>query len=153
MSFKVRLIPDDYHLHEVGVLGNGAGYWIDVQLNPENGSTRDFVTTYVFDVEGRMIWHLIEDMDLRSDPRQKSVKETIAAHKAKLGAAERSDIWISPFSVEAHGLTFGLVVRKPEEDDDPEYLNSLNEDGPLVDVMPGWTLMFHPPWDEGSYAT
>lgn len=147
LDFKIRLIPDQYHLPDVGRLDAGAQFWIDLQLQPESESVRDFVATYVFDDDGVLIWYEIDDLGLRSDPNARRASEVIEQQKTKLGASERADIWVYPFSVTAHGSTFGLVVRPPEPENDE------TEEGPLVDAMPGWTLMFYPPWEEGMYDT
>ena len=151
MTFKIRLIPDRYHLHDIGKLESGAFCWITLQLHWDGEDTRDFVATYIFDADGRLIQHIIDDLGLRSGPSGKSAKSVIAEHKRLIGPIEPTDIWVSPFSVSAYGLEFGLIERKLDPDDDPEYLEKLKEDGPLVDAMPGHTLMFYPPWDEGLY--
>ena len=149
MSFKIRLIPDEWHLKNVGRLDNGALYWIDVQLSSEDDDTRDFVATYVFDLDGNLIWNDIEDLGLRSESRRRGFSTIVSQHRDKLGPGQIADISVHPFSVNAHGLVFGLVVRKPEPDDD----DLQNDQDPFVDAMPGWTLMFYPPWEEGLYAT
>jgi len=149
MSFKIRLVPDKWHLQDVGMLDNGAMYWIDVQLNSEGGDTRDFVATYAFDLDGNLIWNEIEDLGLRSESRRRDVSTIISRQREKLGPGQIADISVHPFSVNAYGLVFGLMVRKPEPDDgDPQ-----DDQGPFVDAMPGWTLMFYPPWEEGLYST
>ena len=149
MTFKIRLIPDKWHLQDVGKLDSGALYWIDVQLNSEGGDTRDFVATYVFDLDGTLIWNDIEDLGLRSNSNLQGVSPIISRHREKLGPGQITDISVHPFSVNAHGLVFGLVIRKPEPDDE----NWQDDEGPYVDAMPGWTLMFYPPWEEGLYDT
>lgn len=150
MTFRIHLFPDDCHLPHVGRLKVGAQFWIDVQLLQEGGDTRDFVATYVFDLEGRLIWNEILDAGLRSEGNMKTIEEVILSQLKKLGEFDRREIQVHPFSVEAFGSVFGLVVREPEPDSD---LSGSGVLGPLVDVMPGWTLMFYPPWEEGSYAS
>lgn len=150
MTLKIRLIPDDYHLPDVGKLENGAMYWIDIQLSSEGRNTRDFVATYIFDLNGYLIWNEIEDLGLRSDIDIRDPETVIAEHKAKIGKGQTTDIWVHPFSVEEHGLTFGLMVRKREDD---ESNNSQEDEEPMVDALPGFTLLFYPPWEEGHYDT
>ncbi len=150
MDFKVRLIPDDYHIYHVGKLAAGAQFWIDVQLRSEAESTRDFVATYVFDLDGVLIHNEIVDLGLRSESDRRVPAIVIDEQLARLGSFEKTDISVFPFSINAHGLTFGLVVRQPDPDEPEE---NGDEIGPLVDAFPGWTLMFYPPWDEGLYAT
>jgi hypothetical protein len=45
--------------------------------------------------------------------------------------------------VERFGTTFGLVLRQPEDEDDPW----------AVEVMPGNYMAFFEPWDSGDYDT
>lgn len=150
MDFRVRLIPDNYHLLHVGRLGSGAQFWIDVQLRGEADTTRDFVATYIFNEDGVLSWHEIIDLGLRSNPGRRAATDVILAQIAKLGPSEKADISVFPFSVDAYGSTFGLVVRESDTDD-PSDIDDC--DGPLVDALPGWTLMFYPPWGEGLYDT
>lgn len=152
MVQKVRLVPDRRHLRDVGQLNNHNNYWIDVQLQSEGKDTRDFVATYVFDSDGKLISHNIIDLGLRSDPKSTSAATIIAQERGRLGLRKtffgrrkRSDFWVRPFSVEAHGLVFGLVVRERDEAEPENIL--------AVDALPGLTIMFHPPWPEGLYDT
>ncbi len=152
MVQKIRLIPDSYHLTNVGQLDNGNNYWIDVQLIPERRDTRDFVATYIFDDDGTLIDSEIINLGLRSDPNALRVKDVIAQQRSKIGVrkagifgGKSESFWVKPFSVRAYDVDFGLVVREPEAD---------NPDRPpVVDAMPGWTLMFYPPWEDGGYDT
>jgi hypothetical protein len=150
MDLKIRLIPDKYHLRCVGQLEVGAQFWIDVQLKVENSNTRDFVATYVFDTDGVLIWNEIINLGLRTDTDQLAPSAVIEEQLVKLGAYKKTDISVYPFSVNAYGSKFGLVVRKPDLVE-PEDQN--DDDQVLVDALPGWTLMFYPPWNEGLYDT
>ncbi len=152
MVQKILLIPDRYHLIDVGQLNNGNNYWIDVQLNSEGMDTRDFLATYIFDKAGKLIDSDITDLGLRSNPNAVPAKDAIRRQKSKIGVRrtgifgrKSKSFWVQPFSVTAHGLVFGLVVREPEEDDE--------EMPPMVDAMPGRTLVFYPPWEDGQYDT
>ncbi len=152
MVQKIHLIPDRYHLIDVGQLNDGNNYWIDVQLSSEAMDTRDFVATYIFDNARKLIDSDIIDLGLRSDPNALQARDVIKQQKSRIGVGragifgrKRESFWVQPFSVEAHGLVFGLVVREPEEDD--------VEMPPMVDALPGWTLVFYPPWEDGQYDT
>lgn len=152
MVDKIRLIPDKYHLTDVGQLDNGNNYWIDVQLIPEKRDTHDFVATYIFDGSGTLIDSKINYLGLRSDPDAFRVKDIIAQERSRIGVrksgffgSKSKSFWVKPFSVRAHDVDFGLVVREPEADDPARP--------PVVDAMPGWTLMFYPPWEDGGYDT
>lgn len=145
MVQKLRLIPDRYHLSDVGQLIDGNHYWIDIQLNSEGDDTRDFVAVYIFDTDGVKIEHEIIDLGLRSAPNATSAKKAVEQQRQRIGIKKRKDFWVRPFSVEAYGLVFGLIVRERE----PGELEGFQ----AVDAMPGWTLMFYPPWDDGLYDT
>jgi len=150
--FKIRLCPDEFHLPDVGHLESGVRYWIDRQVARLEGRTHDFLATYIFDEEGRLIWHKIDDLGSRPNeimhltPALRDEVDLLISNQLKrLGPGRNADFWVLPFSVNAFGHTFGLVVRSDEECE--------SDDGPFVDVLPGLTLMFHAPWDEGVYAS
>ncbi len=135
MSIKIRLVPDAWHLKDVGRLDNDALYRIDVQFSSEGNDTRDFVVTYVFDLDGNLIWYEIEDLGLRSNSRQQGLSTILSQHREKLGGKLIADIRVRPFSVNSHGLVFGLVVRNSQVEN-----GSLQFDhDTVVDAMPGWT--------------
>lgn len=146
---KIHLIPDQYHLSNVGQLRNGNNYWIDIQLKSEGNRTRDFVATYIFDADGKLIDSNIIDLGLRTDENALSATTVIAEEKSRIGVinyesflGEKKSFWVYPFSIFSHNLIFGLVVRKEDKD----------ECG-IVDAMPGYTIMFYPPWEDGAYDT
>lgn len=137
----ILLIPDNHHLTDVGKLEDGRLYWIDIQLDSENGKTRDFVCTYIFDTDGNLVSHDIVDLGLRGD-YEVSASEIVDSKLEALGKTREQRIEIRPFSVEAYNRTFGLVVREDEGDPEAE---------PVVDALPGWTIMFYPPFSKGGY--
>ena len=145
MVQKLRLIPDRYHLKNVGQLNNGNYYWIDVQLDSNGRETRDFIATYIFDADGVLIEHKIIELGIRSDPSALSARVIIGQESTRIGVKKRKDFWVRPFSVKANGAVFGLVVREREQGE--------LEGFQAVDAMPGWTLMFYPPWADGLYDT
>lgn len=76
-----------------------------------------------------------------------SAKEGGQARRlAELGPVDRGRIEVRPFEVERFGVTFGLVLRPPE---DPEE----EEAGWWVEVEPGNYMAFYEPWDSGEYDT
>lgn len=145
MVHKVRLIPDRYRLTDLGQLDDGNYFWIDLQIANEGRETRDFMATYYFDSNGDLIGHKIKDLGLRSSPDALSARETIEHEKTRIGEWDRKDFWVRPFSINSHGLVFGLVVRERQAGE--------LEGFQAVDAMPGWTLMFYPPWEDGQYDT
>lgn len=145
-AFGFPLVPDDYHLHNVGKTAQGNGYWIDVQLAIEEEGTRDFVAAYVFDRMGNLISSEVVDRGLRSGKPAQTLDETIGKLKKKIDAKDVTEIVVKPFAVSFYGHTFGLVVREAEDGDEPS-------EETLIDAMPGNTLMFYGPWNLCNYDT
>jgi len=140
---KIHLIPDDFHIRHVGHLADGRLFLVDSQLSfdGKTRATRDYVCTFIFDVDGHLIDHQIDLHGERGAYPQSKAKETFDRHLAALGAATVAAIWIRPFTVMAFGLDFGFVPRQ------------LDDGGWCVESMPGNTLAFYPPWEEGGYDT
>ncbi|KIC29643.1 hypothetical protein [Leisingera sp. ANG-M6] len=152
MVERIRLVPDQHHLRDVGQLVDGRYFWIDLQLNTEGHETRDFIATYTFNADGDLLDHEICDLGLRSSSSAQHAANAVMAKRKQLkikrnllGRQKRCSFWVKPFSIEAFGLSFGLVLREQEEGE------MAGEE--LVDAMPGCTLMFYPPWPDGSYDT
>jgi hypothetical protein len=138
---KIRLIPDRWHIRNVGRLADGRLFLVDSQLEPAAGITRDFICTFVFDQDGRLTGHSIELIGARGTYPNGRASDLVNQHLAALRGRTRSDIWVRPFSVASHGTTFGLVPRKTGSG---EW---------RVEFMPGNTLSFYPPWEAGGYDT
>ena len=95
---------------------------------------------FLFDKNGVLIEHKIDKAGPRSQTTDADIKTLYDAHIDALGEHTKTSIWIKLFDVQAHGITFGLISR--------------NEGGEwVVDFVPGYTLMFYPPWAEGLYDT
>jgi hypothetical protein len=138
---KIRLIPDDWHIRHVGRLTDGRLFWVDGQLDPAGGATKDFVCTFVFDQDGSLVENSIELIGVRGSYPNGSVAQAMNRHLSALGNPANADIWVRPFSVESNGAVFGLIPRQTE---DGEW---------RVEFMPGNTLSFYAPWDAGEYDT
>ena len=138
---KIRLIPDEWHIHNVGRLSDGRLFWVDSQLDPTGGATKDFVCTFIFNDHGQLVDHSIELIGVRGSYPNASGEAAMTRHLATLGERTVTDIWVRPFSVESNDSVFGLIPRQTE---DGEW---------RVTFMPGDTLEFYPPWDEGGYDT
>jgi hypothetical protein len=138
---KIRLIPDDWHILHVGRLVDGRLFWVDSQLDPAGGATKDFVCTFIFGQDGRLMEHSIELIGVRDSYPERSVAKAIDRHVAALGDHSATDIWVRPFSVESNSAVFGLI---PRQTDGGEW---------RVEFMPGNTLSFYAPWEAGEYDT
>jgi|SRR5579871_554858 len=138
---KIHLIPDRFHIQNVGKLSDGRLFFIDSQLDPNGGVTKDFVCTFVFDRNGNLVDHSIELIGERGKYPKQSVRDRMDRHLARLGIRAISDIWVKPFSVESNGVAFGLIPRQ------------VPGGQWRVEFMPGNTLSFYPPWSAGGYDT
>ena len=151
---KIRLIPDDWHIRNVGRLRNGELFVVDSQLASKDMVTTDFVCTFVFDPDGYLVRHSIDRLGERGSYDEAEVGRRFDAHLAALGDHEVTDIWIRPFEIESHGALFGFIPVPPEAFVDPDDDASSAEDYDWrVEFMPGNTLSFYPPWDMGGYDT
>lgn len=144
-GIKVRLIPDKYHLDNVGRTSDGQGVWVCSQLALVHGDTflqtRDFVCTYFFDDRGMLTDHRIDELGVRGTYAEADGQATFDKHVQEAQLIEPVDLWVHPFKIEFAGLEFGLIEDKLE-------------DGSIsVLAMPGNTLSFYPPWEDGLYDT
>jgi hypothetical protein len=138
---KIRLIPDNWHMRNVGRLSDERLFFVDGQLDYASGRTRDFICTFLFDPDGRLVSHSIELIGVRRLYPDEKVGEALKRHLDALGERTSTDIWVRPFSIESNGAVFGLIPRKT---DAGEW---------RVQFMPGNTLSFYPPWEAGEYDT
>jgi len=139
---KIRLIPDEWHIHNVGRLKDGHLFFVAAQFDPLGGNlTRDFACTFLFDSDGRLVDHAIEFVGERNAYPDSSLDSAISRHVAALGGRVVTDIWVRPFRVESDGGLFGLIPRR------------VGYGQWRVEFMPGNTLSFYPPWEAGEYDT
>jgi hypothetical protein len=138
---KIHLIPDGDRIVNVGRLSDGRLYFVDAQLDFDGRNTRDFVCTFIFDGDGHLTGETIELIGVRGAYADDAVNAAMHLQLAALGSRAVADIWVRPFSVESNGVLFGLVPRRTPRG---EW---------RVTFMPGNTLEFYPPWDEGGYDT
>lgn len=138
---KIRLVPDHWHMLNVGILKDGRVFFVDTQLDPSKGATKDFVCTFVFDSTGRLSEHSIELIGVRGSYPVGSVRDALSRHLTALGDRSTNDVWVKPFSVLSNGTTFGLIPRQT------------TSGHWRVEFMPGNTFSFCAPWDVGGYDT
>ena len=141
MPGKIRLVPGDLHIRHVGRLADGRLFWVTSQLDQAPEGTKDYVCTFVFNDDGEVLGHNIELIGVRGAYPTESVGIAVQKHVTALGAHTVEAIWVRTFSVDVNGVEFGLIPRLL---DDGEW---------RVEFMPGNTLSFYAPWEEGEYDT
>jgi hypothetical protein len=139
----LHLYPDDHALTRLGRLETGDLFVIDLNPASDGEQTRDFVRTYLFRANGALKNHIIDEAGIRGQYNDDDLTRLIDKHLADLGPHTIAPIRFQPFSIHHAGMVFGYVLRPPEPGDCDR----------VVDVLPGHTLMFHPPWEDGGYAT
>lgn len=149
---KIHLIPDYYHIERVGRLPDGRLIFQQGQHSFDGNDPTDFVVTYVFDADGNLIDDLATLLGVRGEYAEDAMATAQSRHDEKYGEFEITDIWVKPFSINRHSLIFGLVTERPYDGEEDVELEEL-DDGWRVTAMPGNTLQFCPPWDEGLYDT
>lgn len=139
---KVRLIPDELHIHNVGHLGDGRLFFVAPQFYPLGGNlTWDFACSFIFDPDGHLLEHKIEFVGERNAYPDSSLAAAIDRHLGALGKPVVTDIRVRPFRVESHTTIFGLIPRR------------IGYGDWRVDFLPGDTLSFYAPWEAGGYDT
>jgi hypothetical protein len=138
---KIRLIPDGWHIDHVGRLSDSRLYFVASQLDSDGHNTRDFVCTFLFDADGTLVNHNIELVGARGSYPEGSVGAALERHLAALEGPTQTDIWVRLFSVTSDGAEFGLIPRETGGGDW------------LVEFLPGNTLAFYAPWEDGAYDT
>ena len=152
------VIPhDDFRGRFVGKAAHGDQFFITTPFVWLPAS-REFVALYLFDHDGHLKRSEINDLGPRDglvgQPRAAGMPGYLAPDNARssslinqhltaLGPHTFQDIVVKPFEVEAHGLKFGLIPSRWEED---------GQECLWVEVMPGNYMAFTPPWD-GRYDT
>jgi hypothetical protein len=141
----VAVDADDYHAEHVGKTTDGRQFFLTTPFEPAiNGSDGcEFVALYTFDKDGGLLAAEIDSFGPRAAMDQSARKGAYDARLQSLGQVSLERIEVAPFAVERFDTTFGLIVRRPEEDDDPW----------AVEVQPGNYMAFFEPWDSGEYDT
>jgi hypothetical protein len=139
---RVLLVPDDYHLANCGQAADGRFVLIASQMIWDGASTTDFVCTFRFDTDGRLVAHRIDRIGVRGRDGENDFAATIADHIQSAGPLDAVEFSVRPFSVTEHGAPFGLIAE--QHDETGEW---------TVTFQPGNTMAFFEPWDSGDYDT
>ena len=105
---KFRLIPDQWHIHNVGSLRDRRLFLVDSQLEFASGVTRDFVCTFILDEDGHLVGHLIKLVGDRGAYPWENGGRLISRHLAALGDRALGEIWCDLSEYKATGLCSGL---------------------------------------------
>jgi hypothetical protein len=141
----VAIKHDDYHAEYVGRTTDGRQFILTTPFEPaiDGHKGSEFVALYLFDQEGRLLEAKIEDVGPRATLDHEKRRQVRDRWLRELGEVTHKRIEVAPFAIERFGTTFGLVLREPEEDDDPW----------AVEMQPGNYMAFFEPWDSGDYDT
>ena len=141
---RIPIAHDDHHANRIGRLEDGREFFVTTPFVPALGSDagREFVAVYLFDAAGALLEARIDDLGARSEVDEAAARALLEKRVAELGVLSYEDIEVEPFSVQRFGMTFGLIPRPPDDDDDDWS----------VEMHPGNYMAFFEPW-EGDYDT
>lgn len=141
----IAIDHDDYHAQHVGRTAGGNQFFLTTPFEPSGrkGEGCEFVALYLFDAKGSLTEAKIDTFGPRASMKDEDRREVYEKRLRELGEISFCRIEVAPFSVERFGTTFGLVLRQPEEEDDPW----------AVEAQPGNYMAFFEPWDSGEYDT
>ncbi len=141
----IAIDHDDYHANGVGQTEDGRQFFLTTPFVPNLGDNpgRDFIALYLFDDTGDFLEARINDLGPRATLDKERASELYQNRLSELGPVTYGRIEIAPFQVERFGVTFGLIPREPDDEDDPVY----------VELLPGNYMAFCEPWDSGEYDT
>ena len=141
----IAIDHDDYHAEHIGRTSDGRQFFLTLPFEPAiSGSAGcEFVALYIFDEKGLLIEAKIDSMGPRAAMDNEARQHLYMQRLKELGKISLERIEIAPYSVERFGTSFGLVLREPDEVDDPW----------AVEAQPGNYMAFFEPWDSGEYDT
>lgn len=143
----IAIDHDDSHAEHVGRTADGRQFFLTTPFEPASrvGANEggEFVALYRFDAAGKLLEARIDELGPRATMNEEESRRVYLQHLQELGNVTFERIEVAPFAVERLGVTFGLVLRKPEDEDDPW----------AVEVQPGNYMAFFEPWDSGDYDT
>jgi len=149
MSIKLpKLIAidhDDYHAEFVGKTADGKQFFLTTPFVPAGPTNpgNEYVALYLFDKRGNLIEALIDEFGPRNNMNTEALDALCQKRLDGLGVIEFGRIEIAPFSIEKFGVTFGLIPKELEDEDDEL----------LISLEPGDYMAFYEPWDSGDYDT
>lgn len=140
----IAIDPDDSHAEHVGWTADGQQFFLTTPFEwPLGGKPGcEYVALFLFDADGGLARAQIDRLGPRDEVDPALARAVLSERLASLGAIRTDRIEVRPFSVDAHGTTFGLLWRPPAD----------GAPG-AVELMPGNYMAFFAPWDSGVYDT
>lgn len=141
----IAIDHDDHHAEHVGHTVDGRQFFLTTPFEPAIGGRMggEFVALYLFDTAGKLLEARIDDFGPRATLDDNKRRQVYEQRLKELGDVTFDRIEVAPFAVERFGTTFGLILREPEEEDDPW----------AIEAQPGNYMAFFEPWDSGEYDT
>ena len=141
----IAIEHDDYHAKNIGCLSDGRQFFLTTPFIPAMGGRagKEFVALFLFDQGGVFLEARIDDLGTRAELDSQKATSVFENRLKELGEVDYCRIEVRPFQVERFGITFGLVPRQPEDEDDVW----------AVEMQPGNYMAFFEPWDSGEYDT
>lgn len=150
----VRINHDDYKARYVGKLKDGSQFFLTFPFEPrlEGRKGGNYIALYRFDEYGALLEAEIFDEKQEGLTTESAVDAFTERLLERLGPHTFQDISVTPFSVSAFGLEFGLIFDPGDDDTDDAGEDDDDDPSIWVTVEPGNYMAFFPPWD-GEYDT
>lgn len=141
----IAIDHDDYSAAYIGRTADGRQFFLTTPFEPEIGGHKgsEYVALYLFNAAGRLLETKIDDFGPRPTVDEKKRRQVFEQRLRELGDVRFERIEVAPFAIERFGVTFGLVLREPDDEEDPW----------AVEAQPGNYMAFFEPWDSGDYDT
>ena len=149
----ITIIPDDFRMEHVGTLVDGGLFYCETQIFYDGRSSIIYYAAYTFEADGTLRHPNIERLGARGSYTQDEAAELGDRLLEQLGPRTTATIKVRPFEVEFDSLLFGLVPRAIGADGEEIALEDADDDDVRVEAMPGNTISWYAPWDEGGYDT
>ena len=139
---RICINRDDYRAKWVGRTADGTRFMVTRPFefaNPPHTDGCEYVAVFLWERDGSFREMRLDSLGPRATLDRAEAARVFQRRLEELGDVVYCDIVVAPFEVEREGTTFGLV-----------YTNS--EYGEWVELLPGNSMAFTPPWD-GDYDT
>ena len=143
----VAIDHDDHHAKHIGRTADGRQFFLTTPFESASAAGASdggvFVALFLFDEAEGLLEARIDAFGPRATLDDAEYRRVYQQRLEDLGVITFGRIEVAPFAVDRFGLTFGLVLRQPED----------AEDVWAVELPPGNDMAFFEPWDSGDYDT